>query len=411
MARDSAATDWLIAIRAPQLGARRLRAALIKHGDIATLRALARRRQSGLPEVAESYLSQPDEAQLAADLAWLSEPSHHLIHCKDDWFPAMLAQAKGAPAALFVVGDPAALWQPQIAMVGSRKASPQGMQIAADFATELARRGFAITSGMAVGIDASAHRAALAAGAATVAVLGTGPDICYPSQHHELAQAIAAQGALVSEWPPGTKAHSGHFPARNRVISGLALGVLVVEASLRSGSLITARQAAEQGREVMAVPGPVYHAQSQGCHQLIREGAKLVANVQQVIEDVQPLAGRLAHELRQALDDENPSSALESGRARPQVRHSQVHLSAAPSAATELSASNTADTPDLSDLDAEYLSLLQALGAGPLVVDDIVEATNLTPEAVSSMLLILELRGLVVCHGGANWSRHHEIVI
>ena len=248
MSQRSAAADWLIAIRAPGLGARRLKTALNKHGDIQSLIRAARLGRSGLHANIEQSLVSPDEQRLANDLEWLNAAQHHLLCWGDDWYPGLLAESDDAPAFLFAVGDLAALWRPQIAMVGSRNASRDGQQIAGEFAYELASRGFVITSGMAKGIDATVHDAAIRAGGQTVAVLGTGPDQVYPKSHWQLAQRISQAGVLVTEYPPGVEAHSGHFPTRNRIISGLSLGVLVVEAGLKSGSLITARLAAEQGR-------------------------------------------------------------------------------------------------------------------------------------------------------------------
>lgn len=409
MSQRHDAADWLISLRAPGMGAQRLKAALAKHGSIQALRRSACQGRSGLPAKAEKYIHTPDESVLAADLGWLAVNGHHLLCWGDDWYPNLLAETDGAPATLFVVGELATLWRPQIALVGSRKASPDGCRIAADFAAELAYRGFVITSGLARGIDASAHEAALRANGQTLAVLGTGPDQVYPKQHWQLSQRIAAHGALVTEYPPGTPAHSGHFPTRNRIISGLALGVLVVEASLKSGSLITARQAAEQGREVLAIPGPVYHPQAQGCHQLIREGAKLVANVDHILEALRPIAAQCAEQLQQALAGADTHELLESDTDSPHVSGLPTDLRT--TVVRPVSAEPAASAHNLADLDEDYRLLLATLNTTPLVVDDIVTATDLTPEAVSSMLLILELKGLVVCHDGGKWCRHHEIAL
>ena len=187
------------------------------------------------------------------------------------------------PAALFVEGEPAHLARPQVAIVGSRAATAAGRETAFDFAARLAAAGFAITSGLATGIDAAAHRGALAAGGVTIAVCGTGLDRVYPPEHHELAARIAAAGCLVSEFPTGTPPPAHNFPRRNRLMSGLSRGVLVIEAAARSGSLITARLAGEQGREVMAVPGSIHNPLARGCHRLIKDGAALVETVDDVL--------------------------------------------------------------------------------------------------------------------------------
>lgn len=379
--------DWLIAIRAPQLGPRRLRAGLKQHGDIQALRRAACRGGSGLPPASEAYLKHPDERRLAQDLEWLSWDGHHLLCWEDEWYPPQLADAADAPMHLFVRGDPAVLWQAQIAVVGSRRASRNGLWQTEQFVADLSRRGFVITSGLAQGIDACAHRTTLSVGGRTVAVLGSGIDVIYPSVHGTLAEDICRNGALVSEWPPQTPARPGHFPVRNRIVSGLSLGVLVVEAGEKSGSLITARLAAEQGREVMAVPGPAHHAQSRGCHRLIRDGARLVDCAADIVEDVRPLAGRLAVHLQQAMlsQDGAESRALQ---APPEIER----------------------ITGLSEAERSVLLALEPWRlVRPLAVDEIVEVTDLTAEVVSSMLLLLELRGLVASHAGGTWSRLHEM--
>ena len=200
-------------------------------------------------------------------------------------YPPLLAQLEDAPPLLFVAGDPSILERPQLAMVGSRRASRPGLDTAGAFSRSLARAGFVITSGLALGVDGAAHQAALDVGGRTVGVLGTGLENFYPQRHRALARAMIDQGsAVVSEFPLDTPARAEHFPRRNRIISGLALGVLVVEASVASGSLITARLAAEQGREVYAIPGSIHHPGARGCHQLIRDGAVLVESVQHILE-------------------------------------------------------------------------------------------------------------------------------
>src|SRR6185312_11416168 len=212
-------------------------------GDIQAALQGLHRHAATLGDGAKAWLDAPDEARLAADIAWLAEPDHRLLRCTDADFPPQLENIPQPPAVLFVAGNPGLALLPQVAIVGARSASVAGMAHGSAFARALAQAGFAITSGMADGIDGAAHTAALDAGASTLAVIGTGPDRVYPRKHHALARRIAAQGALISEFPPGTGARADHFPRRNRIIAGLSLGTLVVEAGLRSGSLITARLA------------------------------------------------------------------------------------------------------------------------------------------------------------------------
>jgi DNA processing protein len=237
-----------------------------------------------------------------------------------------LAEIDDAPPQLFVAGDPALLERPQLAIVGSRRASPPALDTAAAFSRYLAQAGFTITSGLAVGIDGAAHRAALQAGGGTIGVLGTGLQKLYPQRHKSLAQAMIDNGsALVSEYPLDAGPLPGNFPRRNRIISGLSLGVLVVEASLASGSLITARLAAEQGREVYAIPGSIHHPGAKGCHQLIRDGALLVESVEQILESLQGWQN-----LPPAVVDKFDHPLLALLHAAPQTSESLAHCSELP---------------------------------------------------------------------------------
>ncbi|WP_287029251.1 MULTISPECIES: DNA-processing protein DprA [Pseudomonas] len=272
----------------PELGPRRF-ARLMQAfaGASAALSAPAAAwRALGLPAgCAEPRRSQDIRERAAAALAWLEQPNHHLLMWDDPRYPALLAELPDAPPLLFVAGDVNLLERPQLAIVGSRRASRPGLDTAQSFARSLARGGFVITSGLALGIDGAAHLGALEAGGATVAVLGTGLQCIYPQRHKALAERIAREGgALVSELPLDSPPQASNFPRRNRIISGLSVGVLVVEASPSSGSLITARLAAEQGREVYAIPGSIHHPGARGCHQLIRDGALLVESVEHILE-------------------------------------------------------------------------------------------------------------------------------
>jgi len=243
-------------------------------------------RALGLPATCAEARRSPEIRDGAAHaMAWLDGPDQHLLMWDQPEYPALLAQISDPPPLLFVAGDPLILEKPQLAMVGSRRASRPGMDTAAAFSRSLAGAGFVITSGLALGIDAAAHQAAPDVGGCTVGVLGTGLENFYPQRNRRLAQAMISQGsAVVSEFPLDAAPHASNFPRRNRIISGLSLGVLVVEASVASGSLITARLAAEQGREVYAIPGSIHHPGARGCHQLIRDGAALVETVEHILE-------------------------------------------------------------------------------------------------------------------------------
>ena len=305
----------------------------------------------------------PDAGQFEAERVGLDDPSNHLVAITDPAYPPLLREIPGAPPLLFVRGDTTLLRAPQLAVVGSRNPSHGGCDNARAFSEQLIRAGLVVTSGLALGIDACAHAAALDAGGQTIAVAATGLDRVYPSAHRELAHRIAAQGALVSEFALGTPPRREHFPRRNRLISGLSLGVLVVEAALRSGSLITARLAAEQGREVFAIPGSIHSPLARGCHALIRQGAKLVETAQDVLEELGALAGFVA---------------VSSGAAAP---------------------------PPGAPPDPAQQELLDLIGYDPVEMDALIERSGLTPGRVSSMLLLMELRGLIEARPGGRVQR------
>ena len=236
--------------------------------------------------VAEALEGGPLPQTFAATRQWLAQPGNHLLAITDPAYPQWLRNIADPPAVLYARGRIELLNAPSIAIVGSRNATPQGIRDAEAFARALSDAGWCVVSGMALGIDAAAHRGALAGRGSSVAVLGTGPDIVYPARNRELAHALATEGALVTEFAPGTPSIAGNFPRRNRLISGLARGVLVVEAAQRSGSLITAREAGEQGRDVFAIPGSIHSPLSKGCHKLIREGATLVETAADVMAEL-----------------------------------------------------------------------------------------------------------------------------
>lgn len=320
-------------------------------------------RQLELPDAALDYLRRPDWRRVEQDLAWLEQPGNHLLRLDDPRYPPLLRQIPYPPPLLFVHGDPDCLRLPQLAIVGTRNPTPLGRETAQRFAAHLAEFGLLITSGLALGIDAAAHQGALAGGR-TIAVMGTSLDRVYPAKHRDLAHAIAERGALVSEFSIGTSPAAGNFPQRNRLISGLALGVLVVEAAAQSGSLITARLALDQGREVFAIPGSIHNPLAKGCHALIRQGAKLVETAADILEEL----GALAATTREAVS----------------------HPAAAPASAA---------------LDEEYQQLLATMGDEPVGIDLLVDRCGLTAEALSSMLLILELEGYVAAIPGGLYVR------
>jgi DNA processing protein len=326
-----------------------------------------------------------DEAlpALARSRAWLRQPGHRLIGWHDPDYPALLRQIASPPLALFVAGEAGLLWHPGVAVVGSRNPTTGGRDNARRFADTFARSGLAVVSGLAAGVDRAAHEAALDAGGLTVAVLGTGPDVPYPKTHAPLLARIAAQGAVVSEHPPGTDALREHCPSRNRIIAGLALGTLVVEAASRSGALITARLAAEAGREVFAIPGSIHNPMARGCHRLIRDGAALVESAEETIAALAPWAERLAEHLRRHPD--GPSSHASESLSPPDRP---------PSDGPETAVAGTSQDA------AAYHRLWQVLGHDPTDMDRLVERTGLTTAVLSSMLLVMELQGRVSADHG-----------
>jgi DNA processing protein len=290
-----------------------------------------------------------------------------LVDAASALYPPRLVESHAAPALLYVQGDAALLGSAQLAMVGSRSPTQGGRRTAREFAGYLAQAGLTITSGLALGIDAASHEGALAAQGRTIAVLGSGLDQVYPPQHRALAARIAAQGALISEFPPGTPPLRQNFPLRNRIIAALAVGTLVVEAARGSGSLITAQRAIELGREVFAIPGPIHNPLARGCHALIRQGAKLVENAQDVL--------------------------------------SELNFSLPQQLVMSLSGNRGDAPPGVLVLDKEYKILLDALGFEPTGVDSLVERTGLPSQSVASMLLILELEGAVELQSGGRYLR------
>lgn len=294
-------------------------------------------------------------ADVDRGIEWASQPGNHILTLADDAYPKALLDIADPPSLIYVRGNPALLQQRCLAVVGSRNATPQGLQTAENFARSLAGQGLCIVSGLALGIDAAAHRGALAAGGKTVAVIGTGADRIYPARNKELALAIAEHGAIVSEFPLGTPSIAANFPRRNRIISGLSRGVLVVEAAPESGSLITARLAGEQGREVFAIPGSIHSPVARGCHKLIKQGAKLVETAVDILEELGNIAEPRALEEtpRQTLDD----------------------------------------------------PILAALGHDPCSLDDLAERTGQSADQLLPELLLLELAGRIATLPGNRYQQ------
>ena len=312
---------------------------------------------------------------------WLdAAPHRRLVGLHHADYPSLLAGLPAPPLALWVEGDPDLLWHPSVAVVGSRAASAGGLRNAFDFARVLAGAGMSVTSGLASGIDTAAHEGALAApGGRTVAVLGTAIDQPYPRANLGLHARIAAGGAVVSELPPGTAYGAGAFPSRNRIVMGLSLGVVVVEAALRSGAAITARLAGDAGREVFALPGSIHNPKARGCHRLIRDGAALVEAPAEVLEALAPVALRLGDDLR--------------GRLRAPMKGARDTATGA----------GTAGPPG----DPDHQRLWLALGHDPTGMDELVSRTGLTAAELGSMLLLMELEGRVAVEHG-RYSRKSQ---
>ena len=299
-----------------------------------------------------------DQTGLQDTLTWLAQANNHLVTLSDADYPKALLEIADPPPLLYAKGNLALLNKLSIAIVGSRNASVQGEKNAEAFAQGLAEHGLCIVSGLALGIDGAAHRGALKAKGDTIAVVGTGLDMVYPAQHRDLAHQIASSGLIISEFPLGTLSKPQNFPRRNRLISGLSLGCLVVEANLKSGSQITARLSAEQGREVFAIPGSIHSPLAKGCHQLIKQGAKLVDSLQDIVEEL------------------NLSKAV-----------------SVPAAAEN------------SQTSQDQQRLLDAMAYEPISIESLVQLTGLTVSTLSSMLTLLELEGRITGLAGGQYQQ------
>lgn len=347
---------WLATLYLPGIGPRKILRWLTHFADIQALFSASHDelQAAGVAALDRQSLQQPNWSAVEKDLAWMQMPDHHLVCVTEQAYPSLLKEIADPPLVLFVRGNLAALAMKQIAIVGSRHATPAGLNHAKQFATTLARSGFAITSGLARGIDAASHEGALGAQGVTIGVAGTGLHHVYPRSHHALVEDIIQhQGAVISEFPLAMLPQAANFPRRNRIIGGLSMGVLVVEAALKSGSLITAKHALDQGREVFAIPGAIHHPLARGCHHLIRQGAKLVETAADILEELGALTALFS----------------------------------------------CAKTPEMEvvreDLSPECSQLLAQISHEITPLDVILLRSRLTADKVYSILLTLELKGYI----------------
>jgi DNA processing protein len=357
--------SWLRLTLIPGVGGESRRALLKAFGLPQAIFEASQRALSAVvdPALAERLLGHECAVDIDAALDWAAQPGNRLLTLADVDYPQSLLTADDPPVLLYAKGDAAMLNRPMLAVVGSRNATTQGERDAEAFTKVLGDAGLTIVSGLALGIDAAAHRGGLATAAGTVAVIGTGADRLYPARNEALARGIAEKGVVLSEFPLGTPALAANFPRRNRIIAGLGLGCLVIEAALRSGSLITARLAAESGREVFAIPGSIHSPLSRGCHQLIRQGAKLVESAQDILEE----------------------------------------LRWGPSPAAVATPARTLSAPD----DAEE-RVLAFIGDAPCALDTLSARSGLTPADLLAMLLPMELAGRVAQLPGGLYQRLHS---
>nr|WP_242538597.1 DNA-processing protein DprA [Trinickia acidisoli] len=434
---------WLALATARRLAPAALRLLLSAFGDARTLiaqpfRALAETAGNPAARAIASAARADVREQFERTRNWCALPGNALVALDDPSYPNALLNMHDPPPLLYVSGGLAWLHAPSVAIVGSRNATPQGIDDAARFARELAGAGLVIVSGLALGVDAAAHRGALEAGGTTVAVVGTGADLVYPAKHRALAHEIAAHGAIVSEWPLGTPAKPAHFPQRNRLIAGMTQGVLVVEAALRSGSLITARLANEMGRDVFAIPGSIHAPLSRGCHRLIKEGAMLTETPDDVLAELGLASGPPAGVLRAdtaaaapivAASTEHalvakPKEAVRPAacgspnpRRRPHTGIGEPRDAPLPPAASLPLFDAAADPPTPTQrrtqtparsLSAPAARLLEALGHAPAALEILAARTEMDSATLQGALLELELRGHLTAQPGGRYVRHER---
>lgn len=359
MALDKDLEPWLRLSLTPGLGDESFRRLLVALGSPEKILAASHRELTRIVsgKLAQQICDGPARDAIDVAAAWLDDTANRVIALGDPRYPQAMLQIPDPPPVLYVKGRTDLLNAPALAIVGSRHATPQGAALAESFAATLSDAGLTIVSGLALGIDAAAHRGGLTGRSSSIAVVGTGLDVVYPARNRPLAHQLAASGALVSEFPLGTGPIAGNFPRRNRLISGVARGCLVIEAAAQSGSLITARLANEQGREVFAVPGSIHSPLSKGCHQLIKQGAKLVESAQDILEEL------------------------------------------------NLPLQRQPDTAAASPVDAQEEALLQHLGFDPCDIDTLVARSGLASDVVSALLTQLEIDGRIATMPGGKYQR------
>lgn len=367
---------WLLLIHTKGLGSKRILDLLNHYGTVEDVFSQnSYSPELKLPQSIQQSLKTPDIKSIEKDLAWLESSNNSIIAIDNDLYPPLLKQTDSPPPLLYVTGDSNILLQPQLAVVGSRNASPVGLKNTQSFCFDMAKRGLVITSGMALGVDGKAHQAALDAGGKTIAVMGTGLDVVYPAKHRKLAHAIAENGVIISEFPVGTKPNAHNFPRRNRIICGLSLGTLVIEAGIQSGTLITARQTMEINRPVMAIPGSIHSPLAKGCHLLIKQGAKLVESAEEILEELTPLAQSLSLKIQEKL------SSLENKTVQ------------------------TANKSYIKGDENEHDLILNCIMYDSTSLDEIISKSGLTTQEVASTLLILELENKIQALPGAHYTR------
>lgn len=411
----SSVRAWLALASVRALSPATLRALLAAFGDAQTLLA---RPPGELARIAGAELARSVAAATRADvgeqlertLAWCARPGNTLLALDDPAYPPALLNMHDPPPLLYVCGRLECLHAPSLAIVGSRNATPQGTEDAGRFARELAGEGLVIVSGLALGVDAAAHRGALEAGGETVAVVGTGADVVYPAAHRTLAQDIAAHGAIVSEWPLGTPAKPAHFPQRNRLIAGMTKGVLIVEAALRSGSLITARLANEMGRDVFAIPGSIHAPLSRGCHQLIKDGAMLTEMPGDVLDGLglAPVPAAGAPKARASRRHETAESESPGAAAPPTPRTRRPRHSPPPQTLPLFDSPPALPARATRALSADATRVLEALGHAPAALEILAARTEMDSAALQGALLELELGGCLAVLPGGRYLRRTQ---
>ena len=376
MSEPNNKASWLHLLNAPGLGFARISGLLAHYVDVnEVIKQKTFPAEFKVPQQALNYLIKASNDDIRLELDWLEKSGNDVLTLDDPLYPPQLKQISDPPLLLFVKGNVHTLLLPQLAVVGSRHASQAGLNNAHAFCYALAKQGLVITSGLAAGVDAQAHQGAIDAKGQTIAVMGTGINTIYPKQNQALAKTIANQGAVISEFPFNTPPNAHNFPQRNRVIAGLALGTLVIEAAQKSGTLITARLSMENNRPVMAIPGSIHNPLAKGCHQLIKQGAQLVESAQDILHEVGPSIGMLTDQLQATIKDID-KQALE----------------------------NQTEAPNIELSDSQQ-HIYNHLDFNPIAFDDIVSLTDLSSGDVASALLIMELSGLVEKLPGAKYQK------